>query len=342
MSRLPDTPIVVITGASGGVGRATVREFTRYLNGKVKLGLIARGTEGLEAARREVEALGGMALALPLDVADADMIEDAVKTIEQDLGPIDIWVNNAMTTVFGPFMRSNPDEFRRVTEVTYLGYVYATQAVLRRMLPRNSGTIVQVGSSIAYRGIPLQTAYSGAKHAIQGFTEALREELLHDHSSVHITMVQLPGLNTPQFTWCKTTVREKKWQPVPPIFQPEIAAKAIVWSSHHKRREVYVGGSTLKAIWANNCIPGFVDKYLGKTGYNSQFYDGPQEDRPDNLWDPVKGDFGAHGPFDDRSLNRSYQLWVTMHRTLLGVAALGVGIAGAVFAGITKKHARDC
>jgi short-subunit dehydrogenase len=327
MNKATECETVVITGASGGVGRATVRQFAKR---GANLALIARGQAGLEAAKREAEASGARALVLPLDVADADAVERAAATVEEQLGPIHIWINNAMTTVFGRFLDIAPEEYRRVTEVTYLGYVHGTRAALDRMVKRNSGTIVQVGSSVAYRGIPLQTAYSGAKHAIQGFTESLREELIHDGSRVHITMVQLPAVNTPQFTWCKNKM-DKRWQPIPPIYQPEVIARGIEWAAHHRQRELLIGGTTYKAIWADKLVPGFVDTYLGKRGYSSQLVDGkPKEERPDNLWAPVDKDMGAHGEFDEGSRRGSYQVWVRTHPAVsLGVAALAA-VSGLV------------
>src|SRR5215468_10361581 len=244
--------IVVVTGASAGVGRATVREFARY---GAHIGLLARGRDGLEAARREVEDMGGRALALPTDVSDADRVEAAAAEVEEKFGPIDVWVNNAMTSVFSPVKEMKPEEFKRVTEVTYLGVVYGTLAALKRMLPRDHGVIVQVGSALAYRGIPLQAAYCGAKHAIQGFMDSLRCELLHDGSKVQVTMVQMPALNTPQFGWVKSRLPHTA-QPVPPIYQPEVAAEAIVHAAHHPRRELYVAFSTVKAIIGNKLMAG--------------------------------------------------------------------------------------
>src|SRR5256884_1454009 len=250
--------VIVITGASAGVGRATVRAFARQ---RADVGLLARGVDGLEGARREVEAAGGRALAIPTDVADADQVEAAAERVERELGPIDVWVNNAMVSVFSPVKELPADEVKRVTEVTCLGVVYGALAALRRMLPRDRGTIVQVGSALAYRGIPLQAAYCGAKHAIQGFTESLRCELLHDDSHVHVTMVQLPAMNTPQFDWVKNRLPHEP-QPVPPIYAPEIAADAIVWAAHHRRRELSVGGPTAAAIWGNKIASGLLDRYL--------------------------------------------------------------------------------
>ncbi len=319
----PESPseVVVITGASAGIGRATVREFARR---QARIGLVARGVDGLEGARREVEAAGGEALVLPIDVADPDQVEAAAAAVEARFGPIDIWINDAMTSVFSPAKEMEPSEYRRVTEVTYLGSVYGTLAALQRMLPRDRGVIVQVGSALAYRGIPLQSAYCGAKHAIQGFTESVRCELEHDGSKVRITMVQLPAVNTPQFGWIKSRL-PRQAQPVPPIYQPEVAARAISWAAHHRRRELDVGVSTALAIELNKFIPGLLDHYLARTGYDSQQYDGPRDpDRPNDLWEPVPGDHGARGAFDDRAHAHCPQLWLDTHRRwLAGAAALG-------------------
>lgn len=324
--------VVVITGASAGVGRAAVREFARR---GAHIGLLARGTDGLEGARKEVVAAGGNALALPTDVSDAGQVEAAAQAVEEKLGPIDIWVNDAMTTIFAPFKEITPDEFKRATEVTYLGAVYGTMAALKRMLPRNRGCIVQVGSALAYRAIPLQAPYCGAKYAIRGFTDSVRCELLHDKSNVHITMVQMPGLNTPQFSWCMTRLPRHP-QPVPPIFSPEVAARAIVWAAHQKRREVYVGGSALKAIEANKIAPGLLDLYLAKTAYEGQQTGQPVDpDRPSNLFEPVPGDHGAHGIFDEVEKPCSFQLWETKHRSWLSLA--GAGIAALVTIALLRR-----
>ena len=282
----------------------------------------------MEGARRDVEKLGGKALVIPVDVADADKVEAAAARIEAELGEIDIWINNAMTSVFAPIKEMTPEEFRRVTEVTYLGYVYGTLAALKRMLPRNRGVIVQVGSALAYRGIPLQSAYCAAKHAVQGFCDSLRCELLHDKSHVRLTMVQMPALNTPQFGWVKSRLARKA-QPVPPIFQPEVAAEAIYFATQNPRREFYVGLPSVEAIVANKIAPGLLDRYLARTGYDSQQHDGPEEpNRPNNLWQPVPGDHGAHGAFDARARSWSPQLWTSEHRTLMSLAALALGISG--------------
>ncbi|HEY1307639.1 MAG TPA: SDR family oxidoreductase [Vicinamibacterales bacterium] len=314
-------PTVVITGASAGVGRATAAAFAKQ---RASIGLIARGRAGLEGAQREVESLGARASSVVADVSDASQVEAAASEIERQLGPIDVWVNNAMTSVFSPIREMTADEFRRVTEVTYLGVVHGTLSALRRMLPRNRGSIVQVGSALAYRGIPLQAAYCAAKHAIQGFCDSLRAELLHDGSGVRVTMVQLPAMNTPQFDWSKSRLRNRA-QPVPPIYQPDVAADAIVWASQHDRREVYVGVSTDLAIIGNKAAPGFGDWYLARYGYESQQTNEPEDPaRPDNLWHPVDSDrdFGAHGRFGARARRRSWQMWLTEHRSAAIVGAL--------------------
>ena len=313
--------VVVITGASAGVGRATVRKFARE---GARIALLARGTDGLEAARREVEELGGAAIAIPVDVANAEQVEAAAARVEVDLGKIDIWINNAMTSVFSPIKEMTAEEFRRVTEVTYLGCVYGTLAALKRMLPRNRGVIVQVGSALAYRGIPLQAAYCAAKHAIQGFCDSLRCELIHDKSAVRVTMLQMPALNTPQFGWVKSRL-PRKAQPVPPIFQPEVAAEAIYFAAHNPRREFYVGMPSVKAIVANKIAPGLLDHFLARTGYESQQYDGREDpNRPDNLWQPVPGDHGAHGEFDARASSLSPQLWTNEHRAWIGIGVMAL------------------
>jgi NAD(P)-dependent dehydrogenase (short-subunit alcohol dehydrogenase family) len=320
--------IAVITGASAGVGRAAVREFARH---GAWIGLVARGRDGLEGARREVEAAGGKALVLLTDVADPEQVEDAAARVEKKLGPIDIWVNNAMASVFSPMKEMTAAEFKRVTEVTYLGYVYGTLAALKRMLPRDRGTIVQVGSALAYRSIPLQAAYCAAKHAVLGLHASLRTELLHDHSQVHTTMVQLPALNTPQFGWVKSRLPHRA-QPVPPIYQPEVAARAIYYAAHHPgRREYYAGWSTVEAIFGNKLAPSLLDRYLAYTGYDAQQYDDPEDpNRPHNLWKPVPGDHGAHGDFDNRARTESFELWAETHPAWL--AAAGLGAAAAIYA----------
>lgn len=327
--------VVVVTGASAGAGRAIVREFAHH---GAWIGLIARGTDGLEAAAQEVESLGGKALLLPLDVADAGAVEAAAGRVERELGPIDIWVNDAMTSVFAPIRETTAEEFRRVTEVTYLGYVYGTLAALKYMLPRDRGTIVHVGSALAYRSIPLQAAYCASKHAILGFHSALRTELLHDHSRVSTVMVQMPALNTPQFGWVRSKL-SRKAQPVPPIFQPEVAARAVYHAAHHpNRREYFVGGSTVKAIFGNKLAPGLADRFLAKNGYEAQQYDGAKDpDRPDNLYQPVPGDHGAHGVFDDRAKDRSWEFWAEAHvKTVATAVGIGLGLAGFVWKRLSR------
>jgi NAD(P)-dependent dehydrogenase (short-subunit alcohol dehydrogenase family) len=310
--------VVVITGASAGVGRATARRFTKD---GARIALLARGRDGLEAARKEVEEFGGRAIVVIADVADADQVEAAAAQIEQELGEIDIWINNAMASVFSPIQEMTPEEFRRVTEVTYLGCVHGTLAALKRMLPRDRGMIVQVGSALSYRAIPLQSAYCAAKHAMRGFTDSLRCELMHDKSEVRVTMVQLPALNTPQFGWVKSRL-PRKAQPVPPIFQPEVAAEAIYFAAHNPRREFYVGWPSVQAIVANKFIPGVIDHFLARTGYNSQQYDGPEDpNRAHNLWEPIADDHGAHGDFDARAKSWSAQWWLSHHREWIALGA---------------------
>ncbi|GGL92015.1 SDR family oxidoreductase [Nakamurella endophytica] len=321
--------IVVVTGASGGIGRAVAQGFGARGDTVV---LLARGERGLAGAVRDVQDAGGTAVALPTDVADHDAVFAAAARVEQEIGPIDTWVNVAFTSVFAPFRQIEPDEYKRVTEVSYLGFVYGTMAALRHMTPRDRGTIVQVGSALAYRGIPLQTAYCGAKHAIQGFNEALRCELLHERSNVHVTMVQMPAVNTPQFSWVLSRL-PRQAQPVPPIYQPEWVARAVLHAADHpKRREYWVGSSTAGTLAANALAPGLLDRYLGRTGYRSQ-QTGTATDgeRPANLWDPADGpdgkDYGSHGIFDKRAVATDPQLWASQHHGVL------VGLAGAVLAG---------
>ena len=318
-----------MTGASGGIGRAVVRAFAAR---GAKIGLIARGEVGLKAAAAEVEDAGGTALVLPLDVSDAAALEVAADRVEAELGPIDVWVNVAFTSVFSRFEHIKPEEYKRVTEVSYLGYVYSTMTALARMKPRDHGTIVHVGSALAYRGIPLQTAYCGAKHAIQGFHEALRCELLHEKSNVHVTMVQMPAVNTPQFSWVLSRLPHHA-QPVPPIYQPEVAARAVLYAADHpRRREYWVGASTAATLAANAIAPGLLDRYLGRTGFASQqTKDKRDPDQPENLWEPADGlqgkDFGAHGIFDDQAKPRSTQLWASHHHGLLGAGAAAGSVA---------------
>lgn len=313
-----------------------MREFARC---GYDVGLVARGSEGLAATKREVEALGRRALIVATDVADPDGVERVAERVEAELGPIDVWTNVAFSNVFAEFVDLTPHEYRRITEVTYLGYVWGTMAALKRMLPRNRGTIVQVGSALAYRSIPLQAAYCGAKSAIRGFTDSIRCELAHRKSDVRIAMAILPAVNTPQFSWCRSKLARKA-QPVPPIYQPEVIARGVVWLAEHPRRELRIGWPTIKALMAQNFAPGFADWFLGRTGYASQQYDGVRAaGRPDNLEQPLPGDWGAHGDFDARSRSSSSQLWLSMHRGRAAAAAL----VAAVVAGlaVARTHAGE-
>lgn len=332
MNHATSNPVVVVTGASAGLGRAIARQFGRQ---GARIGLLARGIDGLEQARREVESMGGQALVLPTDVADHAQVEKAATAVEEQLGPIDIWINNAMVSVFSPVMETTAEEFQRVTAVTYTGYVHGTLAALRRMKPRDRGMIVQVGSALAYRGIPLQAAYCGAKHAIQGFTESLRCELMHEHSNVKITMVQMPALNTPQFRWTRSKLPRKS-QPVPPIYQPEVGARAVYHAAYHYRREWNVGWTTSLVVAGNKLMPGVGDWYLSRTGLESQMTDEPRDPAsPDNLEHPVPGDHGAHGVFDDRAQNYSWQFWLSKNRRAIALAgAAGVALWAA------RSHSR--
>ena len=324
--------VVVVTGGSAGVGRAVVRAFARE---GAKLGIVARDQERVDATVAEVREQGGEAIGISADVANARALEEAAETIEERLGPIDVWVNNAMTSVFAELADVEPDEYRRVTDVVYHGTVFGTMCALRRMLPRNRGSIVFVGSALAYRGIPLQSAYCGAKHAVLGMFESLRAELLHQDSGVTATMVQLPAINTPQFTWVRNKMGRLA-QPVPPIFTPELAADAIVWATRRRKREVRVGGSAVKAIVGNKISPRIGDWWLARSGYDDQMRDEAERpegavpsDGQDNLWHPVPGAFAARGDFDDRSRRRSWQWWALKHRTaLVGAGVLALGLLG--------------
>lgn len=320
-----DSRVVVITGASAGVGRATARAFAAR---GARVGLIARNAEALEEARKEVEARGGQAVVAIADVADADAVERAAQIIEQTFGRIDVWVNNAMASVLGPIRDIPPDEFRRVTEVTYLGVVHGTLAALRRMLPRGEGVIIQVGSTLAYRGIPLQAPYCAAKHAVQGFHDSLRSELLHDGLNVQVCMVNMPALNTPQFRWIRSHMPRKS-KPFGTIFEPEVAAQAIVWASEHPRRELNVGWGTTQAIIANAFAPGLLDHYLARIGFDEQLGGEPEEaGRPDNLFAPVPGDAGAHGVFGEQAKTRSPHLIANTHRGAIGAAIAVIAAVG--------------
>lgn len=322
---------VVITGASAGLGRAMVREFAI---GGANIGLIARGEEGLNAAKKEVEEYGGKAVVAVTDVSDYDQVENAAQKIEETLGPVDIWINNAMVSVFGPFKKMEAEDFKHVTDVTYLGQVYGTKAALKRMLPRNKGSVILIGSALAYRGIPLQSAYCGAKHAIHGFFESLRSELIKDNSRVQLSMVQMPAMNTTQFGWVKSYLKNKP-KPMGRIFEPEVAAKAVVQIAKNPQRELYVGYPTVQTIWGNKMIPGYLDKYLAKTGFDGQQTDEPESaERKNNLWEPVPGDHGARGTFAAESWNFSPETWMATHKkTTLGLLAglaVGVGVIAAL------------
>jgi short-subunit dehydrogenase len=322
--------IVVITGASGGIGRATAQKFA---SDGARVALIARGRRGLEATAREVEREGGEALVLPVDVAEHDQVEAAAASVEDAFGPIDVWVNDAMVTLYAEFLDIEPEEFKRSTEVSYLGMVWGTRAALKRMVPRDRGSLVQVCSAMSYRGIPLQSPYCGAKHACKGFTESVITELLHHKSKVHVSMVQLPGVNTTQFTWGRTKL-PKQTMPVPPIYQPEVAADAIHYAAHHKRRQVYVGIPTVMNILGERVAPWLLDRYLAKSGYKSQMTEHDLDPQGhDNLFEPVDEDRGAHGPFDEMAHGVSPQYELAKRRGLvlagLGAAAVGAGAAAA-------------
>jgi len=320
--------VVVITGASGGVGRATAWEFAKQ---GAKIALLARGIEQLEATKKEVEDLGGEALPIPCDVANYDEVENAAARTEEVFGPIDIWVNNAMNSVFAPFKEIEPNEFKRVTEVTYLGQVYGTKAALKRMLPRDKGSIVFVGSALAYRGIPLQSAYCGAKHGIQGFYDSLRTELMHDKSNVKTCMVQLPAMNTTQFGWVLSRLPNKP-RPMGKVYDPDVAAKAILYAASHNRREIYVGYPTFKAIYGNKIAAWYADYVLAKTGFDGQQTSEPENpNRPNNVWEPVHEDRGAYGDFASVTHKKSFTLWISLHRNLVRAIA-GLAAAGLVIA----------
>jgi NADP-dependent 3-hydroxy acid dehydrogenase YdfG len=327
---------VVITGASAGVGRATARAFAAE---GARLGLVARSADGLEETRRDVEARGATACTRTTDVADAAAVESAADMFERELGPVDVWVNNAMTSVLSPLHQMTAEEFRRVTDVTYLGYVYGTMSALRRMLPRDEGAIVQVGSSLAYRGIPLQSAYCGAKHAIQGFSESVRAELLHDGCRVWISMVQLPAINTPQFTWMRNHMPRRP-RPAGPVYQPEAAARAVLYAASHRQREVNVGVSTLITIAADRVAPGILDRYMARKGYDMQQSAEPEFiGRPENLFEPVPGAHVAHGPFDGEAKDPKLQTWLTSRIGRVTAAGAVVGALSLTALGRRNRRA---
>jgi NAD(P)-dependent dehydrogenase (short-subunit alcohol dehydrogenase family) len=335
MKQTSSDSVVVITGGTAGVGRATAR---RFAQAGAKVAVLARGEDGLRGTARDLEQLGAArVLAIPCDVASAAQVFAAAEQIERDLGPIDLWINNAMTTVFGRFTSLTPEQFERVTQVTYLGYVWGTRAALDRMIPRRQGTIIQVGSALAYRSIPLQAAYCGAKHAIVGFTDSIRSELLHDDIPIDISCVHLPAVNTPQFGWCENHM-DYEAQPVPPIFQPEIIAETLFHTAHHPKREVHLAWPTVKAILGQKLVPGYVDGYLARHGFDAQYT--PQKrdtQRKRNLFEPVPGDHGAHGSFDDKARSSDLVARITTRLGAAGVMAgvaslLATAVAGAVFA----------
>lgn len=320
---------VVIAGASAGLGRAMVREFAKH---GANVGMIARGIDGLKASNDEVEELGGHGYIAQADVSNAQEVEDAAQKIEDHFGTIDVWINNAMVSVFGPFKKMEMKDFEHVTNVTYLGQVYGTHAALKRMIPKNKGTIILIGSALAYRGIPLQSAYCGSKHAIHGFFESLRSELIHDKSNIKLSMVQMPAMNTTQFGWVKSYLKNKP-KPMGRIFEPEVAAKAVVQVARDHERELYVGYPTVQTIWGNKVLPGFLDNYLAKTGFKGQQTNEPESpERQNNLWKPVPGDHGARGTFSAESWNSSPEVWMATHKkTTYGIlAGLAMGITAAV------------
>ncbi|WP_126173677.1 SDR family oxidoreductase [Altericroceibacterium xinjiangense] len=333
---LSDPPVVVVTGASAGVGRAVVR---RFAQDKAKIALIARGIEGLEGTKREVEEAGGEALICQCDVADADAVEQAAHRIEERFGPIDIWINAAFAGILSRFLDMSMEDYERVTKVTYLGQVHGTYAALKRMVPRDRGSIVLVGSALAYRGIPLQSAYCGAKHAIQGFQDSIRTELIHAKSNVQVSMVQLPGVNTPQFDWIKTNLPNKP-KPASPPYQPEIPAEAIHYAAHHKRKEMLLGWPTIQAVWGDRIASPLVDRYLAATGVSGQQAKEPvSPDRRNNLYEPVPGDFGAHGRFDSTARTRSSQLWLTTHPVeVIAGTALALAVGGLAWLGTRSRR----
>jgi short-subunit dehydrogenase len=318
--------VVVVTGASGGVGRATARALGRR---RASVVLLARGVRGLEAARREVEALGGRAIVQQADVSQFEQVDAVARAAEEEFGPVDLWINNAMVSMYSPFMRMSPAEFRHIVEVTFLGTVHGTRCALQRMVPRNRGVIIQVGSALAFRSIPLQSAYCASKHAIQGFTESVRSELIHGRSDVRVSVVNMPALNTTQFIWTKNKMAHKA-RPTGTIFQPEVAAEAILFAAEHERRELMVGYTTVEATLGEKVIPGVLDHYLATAAWEgSMLHESVDPDQPDNFWEPVDRDFGSHGQFDAMARDFSWQLWATTHRGwLAGLFLFGAGVLG--------------
>jgi short-subunit dehydrogenase len=335
MMRVGPETVAVITGASGGVGRATAR---RLATRGAKIALLARGIDGLEGTRRDVEALGGTALVLQTDVSRHADVEAAAERVERELGPIDLWINNAMVSMYSRFIEMSPEEFQHVVEVTFLGVAYGTLSALKRMMRRNRGVIVQVGSALAFRSIPLQSAYCASKHAIQGLTESVRSELIHEKSKVHVCVVNMPALNTTQFTWTKNKM-PRQARPAGAIFQPEIAADAILFAAEHKRRELMVGYTTVEATLGEKIFPGLLDKYLAKVAWDGSLLPEPSDpNQADNFWKPVPGDHGSHGKFDALAKSFSVELWASKHRTRLLGAALLMGAGGAALLWARKPH----
>lgn len=334
--RVDENTVVVITGASGGIGRATARLFGRR---KAKLALLARGRDGLEAAKREVEEQGGRALAIPTDVSVFEQVRVAAERVEAELGPIDVWINNAMVSMYSPFMQMSPAEFRHVVDVTFLGNVYGTWCALHHMIARNRGVVIQVGSALAFRSIPLQSAYCASKHAIEGFTDSLRSELIHERSDVRITAVHMPAVNTTQFTWTKNKMPNRA-RPTGTIFQPEIAADAILFATEHERRDMMVGYTTVEATVGQKFVPGWLDRYLAKVAWDGSMLPEPRDpQQADNFWDPLPGDHGAHGPFDSLSLQFSPELWATKYRGVLaGVCLASLGTLAGLFLAKRRKR----
>jgi NAD(P)-dependent dehydrogenase (short-subunit alcohol dehydrogenase family) len=324
--------VIVVTGASSGVGRAIVRALAAR---GCRLGLIARNEEALAAAAGEVQRAGGEALVLPLDVADAGTVERAAATVEARWGSIDVWINNAMATVFAPVTETTAEEYRRVTEVTYLGYVHGTLAALRRMRPRDEGTIIQIGSALAYRSIPLQSAYCAAKAGVRGFTDSLRTELLHEGSHVRLCMLQLPAVNTPQALRQRNKL-PRQARPMPPLFTPEAIAERVLWTIEHQPRELLIGGPTVRAVWGQKLVPGLLDWYLARNGFAPQMTDAPNEQRGrDILFTPLPGDPGAHGPYRDSERGADLQMRLSPHARTIAAA---VGLVGLVAGGMVARR----
>ncbi len=334
MQKRNQPEVVVITGATAGIGRAAARAFAQQ---GAHIALLARDQQGLDDTHAEIEKLGGKALSISVDVADAAQVEAAAESVEREFGPIDIWVNNAIVQIFAPLKEISAADFKRVTEVNYLGTVYGTMAALKRMQPRDKGVIVQIGSEVSYRSTPLLSAYCGSKFAVRGFTDSLRSELLHDNSKVRITMLHFPGINTPEFDWGKTTLAHRP-KPAFPIYQPEVAARAIVWAAHHPRREMYVSLPAALMIWSSKLMPSLLDRFLGRFGYDlQQAKDTPiSPNRPDNLWQPIAGRHVVHGSYSEQALKTSLSSWLNMHRGWLAVA--GAGVVGLAWASQRKNR----